>query len=151
MHEYGGNINGVVFFCSFEWRHVTLGTPLPSGHATHRSRSRPTLPEIFASRKVLLVTSTSKMGQPQGRKSRKHTNGNHPLHRTRNYGRDVDQIHADLSSKQKTLLKNTAADEDKPGLGIWYCIECARWFVDESTLTKHKSTKVHKRRLSFFS
>jgi bud site selection protein 20 len=89
------------------------------------------------------------MGQPQGRKSRKHKNGNHPLHRTRNYGRDVDQIHGDLSEKQKTLLKNTVVDEDKPGLGIWYCIECARWFIDENTLTKHKSTKVHKRRFVF--
>jgi bud site selection protein 20 len=88
------------------------------------------------------------MGQPQGRKSKKHTNGNHPLHRTRNYGRDVDQIHADLSEKQKTMLKNTVVDEDKPGLGLHYCIECARWFVDENTLEKHKSTKIHKRRFS---
>ena len=86
------------------------------------------------------------MGQPQGRKSKKHTNGNHPLHRTRNYGRDVDQIHGDLSEKQKTILKNTVVDEDKPGLGVWYCLECARWFIDEATLTKHKSTKIHKRR-----
>jgi bud site selection protein 20 len=88
------------------------------------------------------------MGQPQGRKSKKHTNGNHPLHRTRNYGRDVDQIHGDISEKQKTILKNTVVDEDKPGLGAWYCLECARWFIDEATLTKHKSTKIHKRRCS---
>jgi bud site selection protein 20 len=86
------------------------------------------------------------MGQPQARKSRKHKNGNHPLHRTRNYGRDVDQIHGDLSEQQKTLLKNTVLDEEKPGLGKWYCVECAKWFIDQDTLKKHTGTKVHKRR-----
>jgi bud site selection protein 20 len=90
------------------------------------------------------------MGQPQGRKSKKHTNGNHPLHRTRNYGRDVDQIHADLADKNKTALLNTTLDEDKPGLGAWYCLECARWFIDENALTKHKTTKTHKRRSCYF-
>jgi len=87
------------------------------------------------------------MGQPQARKSRKHKNGNHPLHRTRNYGRDVDQIHGDLSEQQKTMLMNTVVDEDKPGLGQWYCVECARWFINQDTLSKHKVTKVHRRRL----
>lgn len=86
------------------------------------------------------------MGQPQARKSTKHKNGNHPLHRTRNYGRDVDQIHGDLAEQAKTLLKNTVLDEEKPGLGKWYCVECAKWFIDEKVLEKHKSTKVHKRR-----
>ena len=87
------------------------------------------------------------MGQPQARKSRKHKNGNHPLHRTRNYGRDIDQIHEDLTERQKTLIKNTVVlDEDKPGLGQFYCVECARYFTDENTLVKHKGTKVHKRR-----
>jgi bud site selection protein 20 len=86
------------------------------------------------------------MGQPQARKSTKHKNGNHPLHRTRNYGRDVDQIHGDLAERAKTLLKNTELDEEKPGLGKWYCVECAKWFIDEQVLEKHKTTKVHKRR-----
>ena len=111
--------------------------------------SKPTVAENFFSlKKPLLVHchGLRRMGQPQGRKSKKHTNGNHPLHRTRNYGRDVDQIHGDISEKQKTILKNTVVDEDKPGLGVWYCLECARWFIDETTLTKHKSTKIHKRR-----
>jgi bud site selection protein 20 len=90
--------------------------------------------------------SDDRMGQPQARKSRKHTKGNHPLFRTRNYGRDIDQIHGDLAEKKKTLLQNTVIDEDKPGLGLWYCLECARWFVDESALGKHKTSKVHKRR-----
>ena len=90
------------------------------------------------------------MGQPQARKSRKHKNGNHPLHRTRNYGRDIDQIHQDLSEQQKTLIKNTAElDEDKPGLGQFYCVECARYFTDEGALTKHRGSKVHKRRYVF--
>jgi len=103
--------------------------------------------------KIFLVASRSlsresRMGQPQAKKRRKHSNGNHPLHRTRNYGRDIDQIHADLSQKTKTLLQNTVIDEDKPGLGVHYCLECARWFVDETTLAKHRGSKVHKRRLT---
>jgi bud site selection protein 20 len=40
-------------------------------------------------------------------------------------------------------------DEEKPGLGKWYCVECAKWFIDEKVLEKHKSTKVHKRRYVF--
>jgi bud site selection protein 20 len=91
------------------------------------------------------------MGQPQGKKRRKHTNGNHPLHRTRRYGRDVDQIAGDISEKARTLALNTAVDEDKPGMGVHYCLECARWFVDETTLSKHRGSKVHKRRYTLLS
>jgi hypothetical protein len=90
------------------------------------------------------------MGQPQGKKRKRHTNGNHPLHRTRAYGRDVDQIAGDISEKARILALNTALDEDKPGMGVHYCLECARWFVDETMLSKHRGSKVHKRRYCLY-
>ena len=42
-------------------------------------------------------------------------------------------------------MKSKAA-EDLPGLGRFYCIECAKWFESENNLVHHKRGKVHKRR-----
>lgn len=68
--------------------------------------------------------------------------------KTRRHTRDVDQIIADLRSpKHLAQYKDTKAEEDLPGLGKWYCVECARWFEGESSLVKHKRAKTHKRRV----
>ena len=37
--------------------------------------------------------------------------------------------------------------DDLPGMGQFYCLDCARHFSDEKTLATHKLTKDHKRRL----
>jgi len=68
--------------------------------------------------------------------------------KTRRYTRDIDQIKADLLSK-KHLLQYTGskAKEDLPGLGQWYCTECAKWFEGENSLVTHRKGKGHKRRL----
>ena len=61
--------------------------------------------------------------------------------------RDLDQIHADLRSpKHLAQHKSTKAVEDLPGLGQWYCIECAKWFEGENSLLQHRKGKNHKRR-----
>jgi hypothetical protein len=61
--------------------------------------------------------------------------------------RDLDQIHADLrSTKHLAEYKNRKAPEDLPGLGKFYCVECAKWFEGESSLEQHRKGKVHKRR-----
>jgi bud site selection protein 20 len=39
------------------------------------------------------------------------------------------------------------ADDDLPGLGLFYCTPCARHFIDSQALEEHMSSKVHKRRL----
>lgn len=63
------------------------------------------------------------------------------------FQRDVDQVKADLkSSKHLSQFKSLHADEDLPGLGKWYCIECAKWFEGEHSLLAHRKGKVHKRR-----
>ena len=62
--------------------------------------------------------------------------------------RDLDQIQDDLEVEKETG-KNIyfEVDDDLPGSGQFYCVYCARHFADLSTLTRHKDTKAHKRRL----
>ncbi|UNI17298.1 hypothetical protein JDV02_003653 [Purpureocillium takamizusanense] len=68
--------------------------------------------------------------------------------KTRRKTRDVDQVKADLiSSRHLSQYKDTKAAEDLPGLGRNYCVECAKWFDTEKTLTAHQRGKPHKRRL----
>ena len=40
-------------------------------------------------------------------------------------------------------------DDDLPGLGQFYCLECARHFDSNDTLDKHKLSKLHKRRWDY--
>ncbi|KAI1100433.1 hypothetical protein F4804DRAFT_319067 [Jackrogersella minutella] len=70
------------------------------------------------------------------------------LSKTRNKTRDLDQIKADLRSpKHLAQFKNSKAREDLPGLGKWYCTECAKWFESEVNLVFHRKGKPHKRRV----
>ena len=62
--------------------------------------------------------------------------------------RDIDQIHEDLKSArhlQKHL--ETKAPEDLPGFGLYYCVECAKHFSDETNYGRHTKGKPHKRRV----
>ncbi|KAF2660612.1 hypothetical protein K491DRAFT_688059 [Lophiostoma macrostomum CBS 122681] len=68
--------------------------------------------------------------------------------KTRRYARDLDQVHSDLRSERHLAqFKDTKAVEDLPGLGQWYCKECAKWFESEANFGAHQKGKVHKRRL----
>lgn len=54
---------------------------------------------------------------------------------------------ADIKSpKHLAQHKNSKAAEDLPGLGHFYCIECAKYFSDSHNLNEHRRGKVHKRR-----
>ena len=44
-------------------------------------------------------------------------------------------------------LINQPVDEDKPGLGQFYCVQCAKYFVDQTSLDSHLRGKNHKKRL----
>ena len=62
--------------------------------------------------------------------------------------RDIDQIQDDMAKERTTGTPMAfEVDDDLPGLGQHYCVECARHFQDSVTLRQHKLTKVHKRRL----
>lgn len=38
-------------------------------------------------------------------------------------------------------------DLDKPGFAQFYCIHCAKYFIDDHSIQAHYKTKVHKRRM----
>lgn len=68
--------------------------------------------------------------------------------KTKRRTRDLDQIKADLKSPRHLALhKNTKAAEDLPGLGTFYCVECAKYFSDSHNLNEHRRGKNHKRRV----
>ncbi|KAF2788017.1 hypothetical protein K505DRAFT_329254 [Melanomma pulvis-pyrius CBS 109.77] len=68
--------------------------------------------------------------------------------KTRRHTRDVDQVHADLRSERHLAqFKDTKHIEDLPGLGEFYCKECAKWFESEANMSAHQKGKVHKRRV----
>ncbi|KAF6818404.1 C2H2 finger domain-containing protein [Colletotrichum plurivorum] len=70
------------------------------------------------------------------------------LTKTRRKTRDVDQIKSDmLSPRHLRQWKDTKASEDLPGLGLHYCVECAKWFETEISLVGHRRGKPHKRRV----
>lgn len=56
------------------------------------------------------------------------------------------QIDDDLKNKSEELL-NQSVDLDKPGLAQFYCLHCAKYFIDDHAMQQHFRTKVHKRRL----
>ncbi|XP_050575549.1 zinc finger protein 593 homolog [Bombus affinis] len=67
--------------------------------------------------------------------------------RTKRRTKDLDEIDEDLSDKNVERLLNQKVDLDKPGAGQYYCIHCARYFINDIALNDHFTTKVHKRRL----
>jgi len=58
----------------------------------------------------------------------------------------LDEIDNDLNHNAEQLLAQPV-DVEKAGNAQFYCIHCARYFIDEQALTHHYRTKVHKRRL----
>lgn len=69
-------------------------------------------------------------------------------HDTKRRARDIDQVQDDIKKVEDTGKNMTfELDEDLPGMGQFYCLQCARHFVDELTLRQHEQTKIHKRRL----
>ena len=66
---------------------------------------------------------------------------------TKNYTRDVDQIVLeDMKEENSEKLLNQPLNEDKPGLGQFYCIHCARYFIAQAALQEHFRSKQHKKR-----
>ena len=67
--------------------------------------------------------------------------------RTRNETKDLDQIVEDLQPEKFLRIQNPEIDENLPGLGQFYCVFCARYFVNQKTLDKHYKAKEHKKRV----
>ncbi|KAL3266455.1 hypothetical protein HHI36_010627 [Cryptolaemus montrouzieri] len=67
--------------------------------------------------------------------------------RTKRRTKDLDEINEDIKAKNCEQLLNQEIDYDKPGSAQFYCVHCARYFINEQALKEHFRTKVHKRRL----
>jgi len=70
--------------------------------------------------------------------------------------RHVDQVWEDVRKEYNVVAgkygpmgttDRAELDEDVPGEGKFYCVACARYFVDNDTLVKHEKTKPHKKRV----
>lgn len=73
-------------------------------------------------------------------------------YKTKRRTRDLDLIFNDLSSPEKIeKLKQQPEDENLPGLGQYYCVQCAKYFLDNTALKGHLRGKVHKRRVKELS
>lgn len=60
------------------------------------------------------------------------------------------QIDVDLKEENTEKLLNQEADLDKPGQAQFYCIHCARYFIDNQALQDHFRTKVKTINQSFW-
>lgn len=51
-----------------------------------------------------------------------------------------------MKNKSADLL-NQSVDLEKPGFAQFYCLHCAKYFIDDHSMQAHFKTKVHKRRM----
>ena len=52
-----------------------------------------------------------------------------------------------MKPENKSKLEAQELDEEKPGLGQHYCLECAKYYESDEALVNHTKSKVHRRRL----
>merc|ERR1712168_187235 len=88
------------------------------------------------------------MGKPQ-RKKRTHKNIKDfkKKIRTRKRTTDIDEVHDHMEPDRINDYLHQKVDPDLPGDGQFYCIPCARYFINQTVFTEHKKTKNHKKRL----
>ncbi|XP_018804241.1 PREDICTED: zinc finger protein 593 homolog [Bactrocera latifrons] len=87
------------------------------------------------------------MGMVQKRK-KMHSGDTHLRRRwrVRSRRRDLDQIDDDLQKKSAELI-NQQVDLEQTGFAQFYCVHCAKYFIDDHAMQAHFRTKVHKRRM----
>lgn len=62
--------------------------------------------------------------------------------------KDLDQIQDELRAVAAgRLAVSSYRDEDAPGGGAFFCVECSRHCVNDAALVAHRATKSHKRQL----
>mmetsp|Transcript_13222 Transcript_13222/g.31351 ORF Transcript_13222/g.31351 Transcript_13222/m.31351 type:complete len:118 (+) Transcript_13222:175-528(+) len=70
--------------------------------------------------------------------------------RTRVRAKDVDQIQDEIKKIEEDhggVAPALPVDDDLPGRGQFYCLSCARYFINDDVLQYHYRTKQHKKRL----
>lgn len=87
------------------------------------------------------------MGRLRRKRMHKNIKDIKKKYRTKRRTKDLDQVHVDMKEENaKELLDKR--DPDLPGGGAFYCLNCARHFVDDKSLQDHFKTKVHKKRMT---
>jgi len=61
--------------------------------------------------------------------------------------KDLDQIDQDLAPQTVDKLLNQDVDYEQPGLAQFYCVHCAKHFIDGNAFNEHVRGKPHKRRM----
>merc|ERR1712032_1699117 len=96
------------------------------------------------------------MGIPKNKKwdnvkeEKKNTSKNkqfQKIRKTKRRVKDIDEIQNDLRPENILNLQNQKLDEDLPGLGQFYCVFCARYFINAASLKTHNTTKEHKKQI----
>jgi bud site selection protein 20 len=88
------------------------------------------------------------MGKTQRRRGNTSKNKQYQkIRKTKHKTKDIDEILEDLKPENMVKLTNQQINEDLPGLGQHYCVFCARYFIDKSSLDGHFKTKEHKKRV----
>lgn len=88
------------------------------------------------------------MGRPQKRKGNFSKNKTfHKSKKTKNYRKDIDQIFEDNQPDHIDKFMNQPLNENLPGFGQFYCITCARHFVNKTAIQAHLRTKDHKKQV----
>merc|ERR1712193_100475 len=67
--------------------------------------------------------------------------------RTRKRTKDLDEIHRHMEPDRINAYLHQTLDPDLPGDGQFYCVPCARYFINQACFTDHKKTKNHKKRM----
>lgn len=88
------------------------------------------------------------MGQVQRRKANLAKNKQYQrVRKTKHKTKDIDEIVEDLKPHNLIKMQNQKLDENLPGLGQFYCVFCARYFINKFTLEAHNVSKEHKKRI----
>ena len=56
-------------------------------------------------------------------------------------------LEAQVAALEEQLETAQPFDDDLPGCGQFYCVETARYFVDQKALDDHKKSRAYKRRV----
>ena len=88
------------------------------------------------------------MGKAQRRRNNTSKNKQYGrIRKTKHKTKDIDEIISDLKPENLLKFNNQKIDENLPGLGQYYCVFCARYFVDKPSQEAHLKTKEHKKRI----
>ncbi|CAG8665736.1 hypothetical protein C2G38_1982836 [Gigaspora rosea] len=87
------------------------------------------------------------MGRLRRSRTHKGIRDQYRKQRTRNYTKDLDQIHKELKELDEQMVSNQELDPDLPGFGKYPCVACSRYFINQKALDEHNRGKLHKKRI----